>query len=171
MLNNSINILSPIIYENYIREYFKLYTNLDVNLSYEWDNRKIRPKQRRRRRKPTDFKVLYKRLYFLRNKLKKSKKFNWNSSIPLKRDSINILESDSYFLRSLNNYSIYKKQNSSYYKVTKLRGFTFDREKVFNQRMLPINKELIFYNKIVFNTKINTQKQLEKHKNNYFLIN
>jgi hypothetical protein len=160
-----VNILSPIVYENYITQYSKLYKNLDVNLGYEWDNKKIRPKQKRRRYKPTNFKVLYKKLYFLRNNLKIFKKSNWNSSTSLnefKKNSINILESNSYFLRALNNSFLYKRQNASYYKVIKLKGFTFDKEKVFNKKIVPITKELIFYNKTIFNTKINIQKRLEK---------
>jgi hypothetical protein len=174
MLNNPINTLSLIIYENYITPYSKLYTNLDVNLGYEWDNKKIRPKQKRRRHKPTNFKVLYKKLYFLRNKLKTLKRSNWNSLISLnflKKNSINILESDSYFLRALNNFFLYKKQNASCYKAIKLRGFTFDREEVFNKKIAPITKELIYYNKTIFNTKINIQKQLEKkYKHNYIWV-
>lgn len=173
MPNNSINILSLIIYENYITQYPKLYKNLDVNLSYEWVNKKIIPKKKRRRRKPTNFKVLYKKLYFFRNNLKTSKKSNWNSSISLnffKKNSVNILESDSYFLRALNNSFMYKKQNTLYYKIIKLKGFTFDREKIFNKKIAPINKELIFYNRSIFNTKIYIQKQLEKeYKHNYIL--
>lgn len=170
---DQINILSPIIYENYITQYSKLYTNLNVNLGYEWDNQKIRPKKKRRRHKPTNFKVLYKKLYFLRNNLKSLKKSNWNSSISLnffKKNSINILEFDSYYLRSLNNSFLYKKQNTSYYKTIKLKGFTFDREKIFNKKIEPITKELIFYNQIIFRTKISIQKKLEKkYKPNYIL--
>lgn len=167
MLNNNLNIVLPIIYENYItQQHPKLYINLDVNLSYEWDTKKIRAKKKRRR-KPTNFKKLYKRLYFLNRILKVVPEFSWNIIAPktvFTKIELNILEIDSYFLRTLNNSVLYNHQSTSKYKAIKLKGFTSDKDKVFEKRLLSISKELKFSQNKMFKTKISKQKTLENSK-------
>jgi hypothetical protein len=158
-----MKIVQPILYENYVQQQIKLYRNLDVNLSFQWTNRLPRKKRRRRRSKPANFKIFYKRLFFLKNNIKANTNLVCKFSIPLKskvvsQSKFHIVSNQSYYLRALNNSLIYRKHNLQFYKYIKIKGFTFNKEKIFDFQRLPnVEKEGFFSDFI--------HKQNSKNKN------
>lgn len=140
-----LKIFPTKIYDHYSTKSLKLYRNLETNLSHEWTEKKLKTK-RKRRYKPTNFKVLYKKLYFLRSNLTKQTKLNWNSnSNEGLNPSFYIKTIDSRVLRPINNSLLYTSKALSYYKFRSIKGFTFDQEKILDKKRSLLHPKLTYY--------------------------
>lgn len=165
MILSKLKVFPLALYENYNEPTTpaQLCKYLEVNLADGWDSNQLKA-IRKRQYKPTDFKVLYKHLYKLKQVYPPCKKSNWiKATKTFTKNSVNISETSSYFLRALNNSKIYKKQSFPYYQCIDLKGFTFDKEKIIDKKNLFKNKySIIIIKKIKIKNSLIAQQNLEK---------
>lgn len=160
------NVFFLPLYENYAvkTDPAKIYKYKEINLIDGW-NSKQSTTYRTRRYKPVDFKKLYKKLSVLKKQYKKSSLSHWitaANSQNFSQNSLNISKTSSYLLRALNNFQLYKHQRIPHYKSFYLKGFTFEKEKVFDKKKRILNNTLFFYSCFKLHEKVYRQKKIEK---------
>lgn len=141
MMIYKLYLFPTIIYENYITNYARLYPSSTKELYQEWENAGSR-QRKRRYSKPANFQRLYNKLSFFQHKLHVHQKVHWTMNIHDSKSTIvTRVPTKSFSLKSLKWPLSSNNKNLAEYNVLKLRGFTFDQEKVFDGKLLKTNKK------------------------------